>query len=177
MFNPTPKPTSETKSKMTAYEFRRKYGTKKKPKSKRSSSQKLKSRKSERDKAKQWFQKFVRLRDADKQGVCTCISCGKRTIWNKNTDGGHFIPAEKNNTCFDERNCNSQCKGCNRFRMQDITVQETYSKNLDYKWGAGTAQSLKIKGVQEKRYNDLEYIAIAKHYKQRCKDLQKEKGL
>jgi hypothetical protein len=60
--------------------------------------------------AKKSFQKWIRLRDKDKP----CISCGKLT---DEMDGGHFKKAEiYSGVIFNEMNCHSQCRKCNRFQ-------------------------------------------------------------
>jgi len=59
--------------------------------------------------AKKSFQKWIRLRDKDNP----CISCGKITT---EMDGGHFKKAEiYSGVIFNERNCHSQCRKCNRY--------------------------------------------------------------
>ena len=60
--------------------------------------------------AKKSFQKWVRLRDAERN----CASCdgNDKDLW----DGGHFKKAEiYSGVIFDERNCHKQCRKCNRF--------------------------------------------------------------
>jgi len=59
------------------------------------------------------FSEYIRRRDADKNGYCICISCGRMSHW-KNMDAGHFIG--KGSSLFlkyDIRNVNSQCGMCN----------------------------------------------------------------
>jgi hypothetical protein len=60
--------------------------------------------------AKKVFQKWIRIRDKDKQ----CISCGSvsSTVW----DGGHYKKAEiYSGVIFHEHNVNIQCGKCNRY--------------------------------------------------------------
>ncbi len=179
MFNPTPKPEKVEKQKMTSYEFQRKYVRKKTTKRKKRKPKKKNPRQTARDRAKASTQKYARLRDARKDGTCKCISCGKITVWNRNTDGGHFVAAEKEATCFDERNINAQCKKCNMQRMSDPSseVVETYKRNLDRKWGEGTAEDLKIKSHLTVKRDEFDYREIKKYYDKKCKEIQKEKGL
>lgn len=59
------------------------------------------------------FSEFIRRRDADENGLCACISCGRIAHW-KQMDAGHFIG--KGVSLFlkyDERNVNAQCGRCN----------------------------------------------------------------
>lgn len=73
------------------------------------------------------LQKLVRLKAADDQGYCRCVSCGKVGKWNE-MDGGHFIP--KGNSSFwalREENIHPQCRGCNGFGMRHGTAEQTYT--------------------------------------------------
>lgn len=60
------------------------------------------------------FCKLVRLQQADEEGYCTCITCGKRVKWNK-CDGGHFISRTVIPICIAEGNVNAQCKKDNAY--------------------------------------------------------------
>jgi hypothetical protein len=60
--------------------------------------------------ARKSFQKWIRLRDSDKN----CISCNSSTA--DVFDGGHFYKAEVySGLIFNENNCHKQCRKCNRF--------------------------------------------------------------
>lgn len=73
------------------------------------------------------LQKLVRLKAADDEGYCRCVSCGKSGRWNE-MDGGHFIP--KGSSSFwalREENIHPQCGGCNGFGMRYGTAEQTYT--------------------------------------------------
>lgn len=61
--------------------------------------------------------KWVRQNEADTNGYCRCVSCGRYAHW-KEFDAGHFIHAghggKQNPVSYDERNIHSQCRVCNR---------------------------------------------------------------
>lgn len=66
-------------------------------------------------KGKLWklFSLWVRLREADKLGYSSCISCGKSYHF-KSMNAGHFIHGTWTKlTGLDERNVWSQCVFCN----------------------------------------------------------------
>jgi hypothetical protein len=84
------------------------------------------------------FSKAVRMRDADKYGMVECITCGVRKNW-KEVQNGHFVSRICNVLRYDEENCNAQCLGCNMFHGGE---QYLYAKNLDLKYGSGTAERL-----------------------------------
>ena len=60
------------------------------------------------------FSRFIRLRDARKDGTFQCISCG-RILPLDQADCGHYINRQHMSTRFSEKNCNAQCRSCNRF--------------------------------------------------------------
>lgn len=60
------------------------------------------------------LQKLVRLRAANKDGFCRCVSCGKRAHW-KTMNGGHFIAGRNSGVVLDERNVHAQCVHCNKW--------------------------------------------------------------
>jgi len=68
-------------------------------------------------KAKCWklFSKYIRMRDANSKGICTCCTCGKKDEW-KRMQAGHFLAGRGLAILFDERGVHSQCSGCNIFK-------------------------------------------------------------
>jgi len=85
------------------------------------------------------FSVFVRMRDIKLWG--TCISCG-RSITFDTCQAGHFMPAKDcgRDLLFDPLNVNAECAYCNAF---DSTHLLKYAENLDIRYGAGTALSLR----------------------------------
>lgn len=84
------------------------------------------------------FSLSVRRRDVEKWG--TCISCG-RPITVDTAQAGHFMPAGNcgRDLLFDPRNVNAECYPCNGFDEAHLVG---YARNLDLRYGAGTAQEL-----------------------------------
>ena len=63
------------------------------------------------------FSQFVRLSNADKNGYCTCVTCGKKGHWKDGSiQAGHFMSRKHYNTRWDVRNVKPQCVGCNMFK-------------------------------------------------------------
>ena len=63
------------------------------------------------------FSDYIRVSNADKEGYCTCVTCGKKGYWKKDIiDAGHFISRSAMATRWDERNVKPQCRYCNRYR-------------------------------------------------------------
>jgi hypothetical protein len=88
--------------------------------------------------ADMWFSRYIRLRDSDKNGIGECITCGEKKPW-RDLQNGHFVGRRSYTMRFDELNCNAQCMGCNVYKHGDLY---TYAKNLDLKYGDGTAEAL-----------------------------------
>lgn len=96
-----------------------------------------------------WFNKFIRLRDCDENGRCSCISSGVSLQYgSENCQAGHFYPAGKYESLrFNEDNVHIQGKSDNYFASANL---HEYRKNL-------------IKKIGEERVKELDFIAD--HYK------------
>lgn len=119
------------------------------------------------------FSKYIRLRDADTNGMCQCISCGRVFPLNQ-MDCGHFIPRGHMGTRFDEDNCHAQCVRCNRF-MDGNLVE--YERRLKRKIGADGIGELNNRANSVKKYYEWELEEMITSYKQECKALEKEKKI
>lgn len=84
------------------------------------------------------YSQYVRLRDADANGIASCISCGTKKHW-KTLQNGHFVSRGSSTLRYDDENCNAQCVGCNMFKQGN---QYAYALALDLKYGEGTAAKL-----------------------------------
>lgn len=61
------------------------------------------------------FSEYIRRRYADHNGICTCVTCGKKDHW-KNQQAGHFMSRKHYSTRWNEDNVQVQCMGCNVYR-------------------------------------------------------------
>lgn len=116
--------------------------------------------------ADEWFSKYVRLRDADKNGVIRCCACGRLVAW-QDADASHFVSRQYLHTRYNEKNVHASCRQCNRFLEGH---KEGYSVFLARKYG---------KDIFEELYRDKDtpywgfpYEKIIEEYKQKFKDLQ-----
>jgi hypothetical protein len=90
------------------------------------------------------FSKYIRHRDGKKingEFFTECITCG---VWKplKQMQNGHFVSRACNKLRYDEENCNGQCYSCNVMKHGD---QYEYAKQIDLKYGEGTAEALHSK--------------------------------
>jgi hypothetical protein len=61
------------------------------------------------------FSLYIRLKHANYQGYCQCVTCGAIKHY-KEMDCGHFVGRESWGTRFDEMNVGPQCTSCNRYQ-------------------------------------------------------------
>ena len=88
------------------------------------------------------FSKYIRLSNADRRGICTCVTCGKQGHWkNGGIQAGHFMSRKHYSTRWDEDNVKPQCVSCNMFRSGE---QYKYSLYL----GSATSDMLHKKSQE-----------------------------
>lgn len=122
-------------------------------------------------KADALFSHYVRLRDADRYGVGECITCGVRKPWQE-LQAGHFIKRSVSLLRYDDENVNSQCYQCNVLKYGE---QYRYAKELDLKYGDGTADRLhaqrntthkftivELKGLIEEAKKNIAWLELSK---------------
>lgn len=135
------------------------------------------SRKKLVDQLDKVFSQFIRLRDANKQGVCKCCTCGKLMVWKHpkgTTHAGHFVNRKHMATRWDEKNVHAQCVKCNSF---DEGRQRQHGIFIDKKYGEGTADYLEGKGRSYCKWQEFELKEKIEYYKKEVKRLKKEKEL
>lgn len=119
------------------------------------------------------FSVYIRLRDSDQNGYCRCISCGKIEHW-KDLDCGHFVNRSHMGTRYSEKNCNAQCRACNRF---DEGNNIGYTRGLIRKYGIGVISFLEAQKHSFSKMTPFDYNVMIDHYKEEIKRLKLEKGL
>lgn len=90
------------------------------------------------------FQRLRRVEEANSDGYCRCISCGKIARW-QDLQGGHYIPRAVRVTELDRDNVNPQCQQCNGFLNGNLTQ---YRYHL-------------VRKIGEKRVQRLENLYLA----------------
>lgn len=119
------------------------------------------------------FSEFIRLRDSREDGTFICISCG-RLLPYEQADCGHYINRKHMSTRFSEKNCNAQCRSCNRFDEGNI---QGYRRGLIAKYGEPIVLILELSKNQINKLSEFEYKAMIDHYRKEVKRLKKEKGI
>lgn len=127
------------------------------------------------DRADVWMSKYIRLRDADENGYCRCITCGKIMFWQDGhkCQNGHYIGRESMNTRFDEMNCHAQCFDCN---CNHQGYQRDYEQALIKIYGEKAVEQLNCRGHLLRKFEVFELKAIADYYRKRFNELKKIKN-
>lgn len=121
------------------------------------------------------FNRFIRLRDANKP----CISCDRVSVemtvggaW----DCGHFLSVGSHPELrFDENNAAKQCKTCNggagKYAKKNHTVSQSYRVNLIERIGLEAVEQLE--GPHEpKKYSIEDLRQIKATYATKCRELE-----
>lgn len=120
-----------------------------------------------------WFSIYIRLRDADERGYCTCFTCGRQKQW-REVDCGHGIPRQHKATKYNEQNNHAQCKRCNAFEGGRM---DAYAKEVDSRYGIGTWDKLLIASKQVCKRGKAEIEMMTDYYRRQAQALSKQKGL
>ena len=120
-----------------------------------------------------WFSKYIRIRDANKNGVCKCITCDTKKHW-KEMDAGHFQSRRYNATRWHEQNAHAQCQACNKYNAGE---QYLHAKEIDLRYGKGTADFIEKIAKSITKINKTEVMEIAKSYKAQAEELAIKKGI
>lgn len=118
------------------------------------------------------FSKYIRLRDMMPGRVFRCISCG-RVLPIEQADCGHYINRKNMSTRFSERNCNAQCRSCNRF---DEGNMSGYRIGLVKKRGEAVVLLLEAMKNETRKFTEWELKVMIEHYQREVKRLEAEKG-
>jgi hypothetical protein len=118
------------------------------------------------------FSEFIRLRDADENGICRCISCGARHHW-KEMDNGHYIKRQHMVLRYDTNNCHAQCRTCNWLKQGN---DSEYRKALVTMWDESEVIRLEWFGSQTRKWSAFELEYLIKDYSQKVTELKKIKG-
>ena len=112
------------------------------------------------------FSEFIRNRDADENGYCKCISCGKVQHW-KDMDCGHFINRKHLALRWNEINCQVQCRACNRFDEGNIPA---FGIALQKKYGDNIIDQLLAVKNKPFKITQFEIDVLEKYYKSEVKN-------
>lgn len=123
--------------------------------------------------AKLWkvFSNYIRLRDANTDGNCKCITCGFIGHWQR-FDCGHGIPRQHRATKYSEQNNHAQCKRCNAF---EGGKREVYKAEVNRRYGPGTWEKLEVASRSTCKIGQFEIDIMTTHYKKLVAEMKASK--
>ena len=120
------------------------------------------------------FSEYIRLRDADKNGYCTCITCGKRTRWNDGMQAGHGMAGRTNAILFEEKLVAAQCLACNMFKNG---MPDEYHEVLLKKYGEEGYYELLRQKHSSRRFTVDELEEMISEWRDKIAEYRKEKNV
>lgn len=117
------------------------------------------------------FSEVIRLRDADNNGIVTCITCGDKLHWTE-AQCGHYVLRGNMSTRWNLKNSHGQCGLCN---STHDGMAEEHAQAIDRKYGPGTADQLEKLGRTEVHFSEPELESMCQELKKEIKALKEEK--
>ena len=131
-----------------------------------------------RKKALELLQKLSRLKAADANGYCICVTCGVFKKWNDGMQGGHFIAKGNGGTnewALVEENVHPQCAGCNGFGMRYGNAETAYTLYMIDMYGREAVEVMMVRN-QVKKYSRVDLEMMIDDYKEQIKFHEKRVG-
>ena len=107
------------------------------------------------------FSLYVRRKDADKNGIVSCVTCGAKGHYTK-MHAGHFIHGVTKQTYLDERNVHPQDVKCNMYLSGNLIEYTAYMRT---RYGWETIDHLRELSHQVIKHNREYYETIINLYK------------
>lgn len=120
-----------------------------------------------------WFSRFIRLRDANSNGVCKCVTCGGYEE-PKYIQNGHFVSRKYKSLRWHENNCHCQCFSCN------VTMNGNYLEYVKFmqtKYGSERIDLMQTMKSNTCKMTRFEYQILIKQYQEKVKQLLCEKKI
>ena len=122
-----------------------------------------------RKKALDALQKLVRVKSANDNGWCQCVSCGRWLIWTQ-CDGGHFIPkGHSSYWSLVEENVHPQCKPCNNRGSMFGTADQQYTLWMVDYYGRDFVDEMELKKRDPIKFYKKDYIEMTKEWNEQIK--------
>jgi len=151
-------------------------------KSKKTSKQRL------TEKLDEVFSQYIRLKYADANGYCRCISCGKVHHW-KQIQNGHYMSRRHLATRWSEDNCRPQCVACNifnqgaaqGFRLGLLKDHSSHyrlaGKSPEDAWKAAEnrVNLIEARAHETTKLSEFELKSMIDYYQKQVNELKKEK--
>lgn len=117
--------------------------------------------------------RYIRTRDANKDGIAYCISCNHPIkLGTKSYHAGHFhTVGARSDLRFNPDNIHGQCSQCNKFNncRASGSVGENYRKNLIKKIGHKRVDALNTRTKQD--YSEKALKEIRRYYAKKTREM------
>lgn len=104
---------------------------------------------------------YIRLKDADPQGMVTCYTCDKKYHYKK-MNAGHGIAGRTNSILFEDKIVRCQCAGCNIWGGGKYSI---FTRKLIDELGLNGYDVMITQSRQTKKYTVQELLDIEEKYK------------
>jgi hypothetical protein len=119
------------------------------------------------------FSEYIRLRDSDENGYCSCFTCGRWAYW-KHGDCGHGLSRQHMATKYNEKNNHFQCKPCNGFHGGK---REVYKEKMNERYGPQTWELMELLSKKDSTWTQFEVDQLEKYYAKKVKILKASKTI
>lgn len=126
-----------------------------------------------------WLGKYVRYRDSDSEGNCTCCTCGTVEKWDSGKmNAGHCIEAQIEATVSNEYNVHAQCVRCNRGENGRAAIHAQHIMVTHGKDVFEELLTLAKEGITFDSYDERKewYMERARYYKERYEELMEARN-
>ena len=101
--------------------------------------------------------RYIRLKHADKDGNCKCVTCGIVKPW-KELQAGHFVDSRNLTVLFDEELIYPQCVACNMFKHGNKVEYTLFMLRKGY--SAEEITEMVNKKFKTRKISDAEYLEM-----------------
>lgn len=126
-----------------------------------------------KDDLDKWFSLFIRLRNADSDGMVKCFTSDK-IIHYKQAHAGHFISRRHMSTRWNEKNVQIQSKADNLYNQGNAPV---FGKRLNERYGEGTTDLLIMQSSNTWKAGRFELAILINEYKAKVEKLKIDRNL
>ena len=115
------------------------------------------------------LQLLVRMKAADDNGYCQCVTCGVIRHYKDRMQGGHFIERARTKVKLAEENIHPQCSNCNRFKMKEASTVLIYEDYMVDMYGRDAVEELKIEAKKTNKWIRSEIRELHAEVKEQIK--------
>lgn len=120
------------------------------------------------------YSKYIRIKETDRNGYCTCVTCGVVRKWDDRIDAGHCFSRDNRAIRFDDRNVHPQCRRCNRFQSGQVARYMIYMRK---RYGQDALDELDAKSRLTKQFTLDDLKAWVKEWRKEIAKMSTVKNI